>query len=656
MIAAELRAFGAFILAQLAGADLPPGVMTNPEAAGDIADDAARLKAARDYWLKEFQKLAPGTNAAVVLDAPWFTFMQGAAAIGPAPFEGLRELIRPADGFGSAGDLVVSELDAMASTDELARELKRVYPDAPSDYREPDLTDEIAKFLEIPDPVKIEDNLTRPRVRAIYACRELLNFALRFDFAAKALSQIPDQQLEFTELLALHRWEGAFAVPPADGSFGFGPVIQAEFGRTGARTASTMISKTDPKGKVQIRLTRPFYFNTVSSAAAMSDREAKIVAKQCSMLGDVGLDNLVTWELLAKDECRQVSEAAAQGGSLRSAIEGLLGVPPDGKATKALIPILHGLFMSLAELQLRRRSATEIANDVATRLKDLWVESLTNAANKNIVCWEPPTFAAARARVTTGFEWYASRSRPWTLVAVRDRTPAMRTMPRFTPFVTYLRYHAGDVVFMGVLLRLLRDLPRLKTAWAADSNDDWRTAMNAEGIDLATALPAGFSSWSSAELKQLNDDLRVWIDDAYYDVVNGVDLDGDHKPDLIGEAVWRHIGLIGSFTSVSPEPWLPAAAPADPQIKKVDLLAGVAKRTVELIQTKGLQRAIEVALEFARYQDLFAPGSALAGSAGFAGVKEPQLLFAKAESFIRFQKFFAAAASAASLDRTGKPH
>jgi hypothetical protein len=641
MIAAELRAFGAFILAQLADADLPPGVMTNPEAAGDIAEDATRLIAARNYWKKEFQKLASGTNAAVMLNAPWFKFMEGAAATGPAAIEDLRGRIRPAHGFGSASAWVVSDLDAMASTDELARELKRVYPDTPSDYSKPILVGEVAGFLQMPDTVTVDEHFTRGRVRAIYACRELLNFALRFDFATKALSQIPDQGLEFTELLALHRWEGAFAVPPADESFQRGPLIQATFGTTGARTASTAVPG----------LTRPYCFNVVSSAAAMSVPEAKMNAMQSSMLGDAGLDNLVTWGRLAKDECLLVGEVAANRGSLRSTINGLLGVPADIKASPFLRTIMHGLFMSLAELQ--PRSATSIASDVETRLNNLAVKSQTNAAKTRVVSWELATFAAARARVTTGFEWYASRSRPATLAAVRDRTPAMRTMARFTPFVTYLRYHAGDVIFMGVLLRLLRDLPRLKAAWTAAPNGEWRTEVNGQGIDLAAALPAGFSTWSTAELKQLNDDLRVWNDDAYYNVREGVDLDGDHKPDLKGEAVWRHIGLIASLP---PESWLPAADSTDPQIVKVDRLAAVALRTVELIRTKNLQPAIQVALEFARYQDLFAPGSALAsGAAGFRGVEEPQSLFAKTESFIRFQKFFAAAASAASLDRTGKP-
>jgi hypothetical protein len=178
---------------------------------------------------------------------------------------------------------------------------------------------------------------------------------------------------------------------------------------------------------------------------------------------------------------------------------------------------------------------------------------------------------------------------------IRDRVPGLKDL-QFTPLVSYLRFHTGDAMFMGIILRLLRlldDLIKAARDKGVKANPPW-------GAQFLSAIKA--TKWakrSSAEKKQIRGDLDHW-----HKHVNMEKATEDHPNQ---ETMWRDVGLIDSFLKgPAPPSWLKPFVPPDKKIsKKAEIesfqllkhTADVATRTVNLILKYELLESLGLALE-----------------------------------------------------------
>ena len=209
--------------------------------------------------------------------------------------------------------------------------------------------------------------------------------------------------------------------------------------------------------------------------------------------------------------------------------------------------------------------------------------------------------------------WYASRTLPWTLVARKDRTAALQTLPRFPPFLTYLRFHSGDAVFMGVLLRAISKLKALDREWSRHA--DW-------GTELRDAFAA--SSWSQATATELAGLVTThW------------------RPKVGNETAWRHVGLIEAIEAAGDSPtWLRPAVPPSAKLKKT---AEVARKTIEAIEQQDLMDALAAALSLTPITTLVDLDVLPTGAS------DRRLIRAKAHSFERLRLAYRAAIDRAQL-------
>jgi hypothetical protein len=145
-------------------------------------------------------------------------------------------------------------------------------------------------------------------------------------------------------------------------------------------------------------------------------------------------------------------------------------------------------------------------------------------------------------------------------------------LPRFSPFVTYLRFHSGDATFMGVLLRIITKLDKLDKEWEKEKST-W-------GDSFREAFAS--SRWSKARSNTLAKMLRThWATEKVKE-----------------QTAWRHIGLIETIKNRGGAPtWLKHLKPVKPD-PSLETTANVARQTIEAVADQGLIDAVNLALEF----------------------------------------------------------
>ncbi|HEX2886123.1 hypothetical protein [Vineibacter terrae] len=607
------------------------GPTQNPNEALAIVDDAARLRAARAYWTGT---LAPWIADLSQLDAappPALTFSAAASdpdVIGTdAGRRGLHAEPMP--------DILLQDLGCMVALDEVAA-----------------FTAQLATFpgqtlLSLMRQVLQGQTASLTReVQAIglQAARQVHELVRRFDYVTR-LSMLPARHtVSFTELLALYRMEGNCCCAPPELSFPHGPLTLT---RTGTCRTPDVI-RDRGAAAADKSASRPGWLLVISASllttGADEDFRLKLAQENLNWIG--GLDALTTWSLQPGDELREIAEGDFRSNSARAAsltrrsrlavvnrptydrlLETLwMSALETQDSLPALGPSLDAAYAELNELMRLHKARAEPTAANPERLF-LLSDDYGNA-----------TFAALKAAA----RWYRSRLNPLTLLAWRDRA-ADPTVPRFGPFTAYLRYHLGDVLFMGCVIRVLKDLLRLRSKWEAEpAASGWRSA-----IPDASWLPALLDNagWTqgtaSAHAAALQAADRFWSQDAVYYNPPGTGFD----PTLpAGELIWRTVGVQQAWRAAGGvPPWFPPIAAPD----AVALQAADTVNTVmTIIRDNGLVPALDAALEYSLQRQVFS----LPAMQGHSNLKKS---FAVAENFRRLQLYLEAARDHAGLDING---
>jgi hypothetical protein len=616
----------------LSSAPLPGGAFTNPEFGVDIASDWATLKPAKDYWRARLAALQGGGTFDFSPQPDWLAFTVQASSVNYAPWVAQRNVIRSANEYNAivtSSDMrgrILPDLDALIAASEIATFIGQ------SDTFGIDLTQSqmqgelAAGFNATAAPAAGSDD-ARVIGRGLRAARELHDAGQRFQFA-RAHVGLLSTPISFTEALALHRAEGAFCMPPPLNSLKLAPLIlTAE--TPAARTENAFLNLGGRS------FSRPGYLPSIGGAVPNNEtRDLLGLLANALTLG--GLDNIVSWPVSfdnANDELALLVNAAVAAnvgglGTLESSWAERLA-PAD---RPVWLQVAQGIAMAHIEADSSLTGDALIANVVADLGVMRTFSSLTTPAlGLSIIDDDDRTNTGKYLELTT--RWYASRTRPETLLARRDRD-AFPAMDRLTPYMSYLRFHSGDVIFAGLLLRTAQELPALQTQWkAAIGRASFATAIGSmPDADFGASLDASFFSvMTAAEKSAVASALALWRNNANARYVQGK-----------GESVWRHVGLLANITA----PWKPASPGAtDTDTKRMTALADAMLSAMTAITNNALIKPISLALEYM-------PLSRLFGIASF-DEKNWAANLRKAENFERLRLFIDAARGLASMDDKG---
>jgi hypothetical protein len=218
--------------------------------------------------------------------------------------------------------------------------------------------------------------------------------------------------------------------------------------------------------------------------------------------------------------------------------------------------------------------------------------------------------ADVRACLLVQARWYASRTRLETLLPHADRRST--SAPRFSPFVAYLRFHTGDALFLGILIRCLLRLERLRRE--DRSGDAFKTAFDRvrERWRADRKLRAEWLRQKAALLRYE----RVW------------------RTEARTATAWRHVGLIARLVAAAPPPqWLPAAPDSSPLAE----FGRIAVQVAETIVSHGLSDSVDFALE----------GTPISGVLTWPGIDpDTSEMLARAHTFAALASAYADAWSA----------
>jgi len=417
----------------------------------------------------------------------------------------------------------------------------------------------------------------------IIAVRELFDVCRRYSFCSKLSDEY---EVPFEELLALYRQEGALAVTPPKDSFKFGPLIRT--GTICRRDEVTLFANDDPDAANWQSASRPgfdlvYLFNVATDAIPSRVESCKVDLLVRNLLVVGGLDTIVQPRLPSQDELVQFMRMAGIGGKRSSPSEAvqkikltyrnkLAGVKRrlDKTQQQLLDELCIGLVMAEIEQRPELPKAEELLDLLWLRISSL-IDSYDyepkpprDGADIHLLGdWtSTDTYLCLQVQA----QWYASRQIPSTLVSRSDRSGKINDLGQFSPFLSYLRFHAGDVIFLGILLRTMTNLDQLDARWKKDKL----------GQDFHDKLTA--SSWSGSPFPQLKNSLndywtKVPINDA-----------------------WRHIGLIEAIKARGDIPsWLKDAEKCDPRHATIK---EVARQTIEAIADNDLLPALTCVLEF----------------------------------------------------------
>lgn len=567
-------------------ANLPRGATDDRDLARRIAADSQRLIGVAGAWTKRFAELGETVFDTSRFSSPGLTFAaeltndslenlapdtRGLVAAGESAvmmkragcLMSLAEISEHVEGSVSSSDAVATKLLALQTGGAQATDLGL-----------PTIADE------------------RQIALAILYVRELFDVIRRFSVCQAAAT---DYELEVAELLALYRREGAFVIAPPVSTYRLAPLIATS--STGCRINGSPVWDTTTKrfGFVishdQASPRTPSKDNPVSRSFGLMIRNIVALA---------GVDTVIMPRLPAADEL-VVALGAALGhkpqpaplAELRRDVLARLSRTPFTRGTlhgrqnsiAGQADIFDGLGVGLLMLRMEEVKPDE-SLPAADKLFERQQEDMMGLLNAHPAASPQggKVFVESgddgddmRFALQLGASWYASRRRVDTLVARRDRA-RLGESERLSPFLGYLRYHLGDVSFVGTIIRfltnfkaLLAEARRHRATWPR--SDEFLTA--ASGV-----------AWSHAESLAVAPMLAHW---------RGVG----------GEAAWRHHGLLAALrANALSAPWLTEAeralsrAPAR-SIAHMTRTADTAFAAVKTLEDKNLWEAFDVLMRTA---------------------------------------------------------
>jgi hypothetical protein len=607
---------------------LPTGATLFPSAADEIVDDGVRLKATYKFWTEQF-----AAESESCLDGLKDSKTPGARFVRNLSDKPIEELLkdRPpvlivnrSSLFGGDSDLLLDLAGCLMSGAEISKtiggdgtieslasdllNLKKVGATAA-----PQGTDGGAANAGSGDAGQTSSD-DKPdlsaAVRGIYAARELYDAVRRYRIAQDHAQR---WDLPSAECLALHRQEGALAITPIRKSVPHGPLIQTG---TPCRPAGIqhnlngMIANAIERPGFSLVLPIEIYFKGLGLVGKESEPSRRFEVVVTDMLATGGLDNIVAWlpENDASDELEQVITFAfntADGSetsfntNFLTAMKCTVDDLSKEQFVRAIFFLVQNLTGALFEVSKTSLSAATAINTALALLSALMrshiIESISRDKRTDVHLIGDDHNGDTESVLRVQTLWYRSRKPLLTLMPRRDRAPDLKDL-EFTPLVSYLRFHTGDAMFMGIVLRLLRvleDLARLAAKNGAKANPPWGAQF------LAAIKSTGWLKRTAAEKRQVRQDLQHWH--AHVNMKMG---DKTHPS---SETVWRYVGLISELRKgSSPPSWLGEFTPPSKKISKNEQIelfkqlqhtADVATRTVKLILKYNLMETLGLALE-----------------------------------------------------------
>jgi hypothetical protein len=172
--------------------------------------------------------------------------------------------------------------------------------------------------------------------------------------------------------------------------------------------------------------------------------------------------------------------------------------------------------------------------------------------------------------------WYATRKFPYTMLALKDRDPLFKNeLPSFSPFVTYLRFHADELIFLGIIIRLLKGFKALKKFWMAKS--------------ASKKLPG------SIKLPDIAKTDQAIIKNAF-EIIKAIKIDSSHPI-----KTWISLGLVEYYTNKRNNPkWFTLAhlntSSQDYITRKTE--ASIALQIITIIKKYELVATLNLMLEY----------------------------------------------------------
>lgn len=613
------------------------GPTQNPNEALTIVDDAARLQAARDYWTGVFAPWIPDLSVLDTSPPPAIAFSLAASAPSARDAVANRRKLHAVSG-EALPDVFFQDYRCMVAMDEIASFV------TPFDvFTGPDLLSLMRRTL-LGQTGSLPRELQAVGVQAARQVHEVLR---RFDYVSRLSMAPSSNQASFTELMALYRLEGNFCCTPPERSFAHGPLTATPNGTC----REPDVYRDKEKLEKDKTAGRPGWVLWVTESDAMIARDNgyrfALAVENLNFLG--GLDALTTWSLQPGDELRAIAEADLTTNSWRT---GYLAKRGELSAEfKAIFDrLIETLWMSSLETQVTLPPVLSSLDTAYDELNELMAthkphpdpSAPANAGRIYLLGddYGNSTFDALKVAA----RWYQSRMNPATLLAWRDRDLGM-LMPRFGPYTAYLRYHLGDVLFMGVFIRLVKDLSLLSNTWEVDetrpARANWKNAIPDNRWLPSLLSTAGWtSSAASAHSASMRAALDFWRQDAVY--YNPPHIDNHLFPR--GELIWRTVGLPQKWRSVRAVPsWFPGSgAPSATAVQAAD----TAKTVMTIVRDNALIPAIDAALEYSLHTQLFSVPS-------MRDRRHLKRNFAVAENYRRLHLFLEAARQQSGLDING---
>ena len=342
--------------------------------------------------------------------------------------------------------------------------------------------------------------------RGIRACRELSDLIRKISYCKKISTEF---SLPYFEMLALYRQEGALALTPFKNSYPFGTLITTEKGRCrSAELVVQIISMKDPKKRFDVierertinrevdpsqeRLEtlckRPgFNLAYSTSLKTISDESFRMIMIIANLLATAGLDTILKNNPTTDDELSQLFTQNLNNDSSETLSDlyhrfSQLPKIDEEYSKSAFAYIFIGLMMFILEKEDGPEknnipSILNMGNQASDFLNELFkshsIEKISHKSKVKLVniCLvgnqaAPDTFLCLRIQAM----WYSTRKFPYTLLAIKNRNTEFKTLSHFSPFVTYLRFHTGEITFLGILIRILTGFPALKKFWSKSYN------------------------------------------------------------------------------------------------------------------------------------------------------------------------------------------
>lgn len=266
------------------------------------------------------------------------------------------------------------------------------------------------------------------------------------------------------DILALFRQEGALVVTPAKESFPYSPLIQTSE-KPSCRFSTPIVSR----GKVK---RCGFNLSFESKNAKFFPIETTVF----NLLTTGGLDAIVSPRAAINDELHQIlfsaTKTAQYGGyretfnqtefssKLKHYIE--LGSPTD---LNSIVFLSEGLLKVYIESN-RFYKLEALFQVVANGLESLIsAHSSKKEKDGRIYLYGNNNGLETIIVLKILTTWFKSRAYLYTLLAWKDREKYITTIPTFSPFVTYLRFHIGDLLFIHLLSLIIPVLGELKSIW-----------------------------------------------------------------------------------------------------------------------------------------------------------------------------------------------